>query len=70
MNTYNFPALITALAYAISEKCTDEEIDLISTLLTQLGDTLTSLLASKSFDSKNCLEEKETKKSSKDNDKV
>jgi hypothetical protein len=49
LKCYNFPASVTALAYAIAEKCNDEEIALIITLLSQLRDTLTSIIVCRAF---------------------
>lgn len=49
MKCYNFPASVTALAYAIAEKCNDEEIALIITLLSQLKDTLASIVVCRAF---------------------
>lgn len=49
LKCYNFPASVTALAYAIAEKCSDEEIALIITLISQLKDTLTSIVVCRAF---------------------
>ena len=45
MTSCELVTLISTLACAISEAYTEEEIEILSTILTQLGDTLTTILA-------------------------
>lgn len=49
MNSCELTASITAIANVISSKLTCEEIDLLSAVLVQLGDTLATISAQKSI---------------------
>lgn len=44
MDECELVALVTAVACAISKSCDDEDISLLAVVLTQLGDTLTTIL--------------------------
>ena len=49
MTSCELVTLISTLACAISETYTEEEIEIIATILTQLGDTLVTILAHNSI---------------------
>jgi len=48
---------ITALAIAIAENKSSEEIDVLGAIFTQLGDTLTTISAQRSFIGSKCQSE-------------
>ena len=49
MNPCELTAAITALANAIACNCTEEELNLLGVMLTQLGDTLITIATQKSI---------------------
>jgi hypothetical protein len=51
MNSCEFVTFISALACSIANNKTPEEINLLSTFFSQLGDTLATIAA---FNDKNC----------------
>lgn len=50
MNSCEIVTTITAIACALSESCSEEELELISAALTQLADTLSTILVVKNKD--------------------
>lgn len=53
MNSCELTSAITALANLITENYDDNELALLATILTQLGDTIGTILANKNFCDKN-----------------
>lgn len=49
MNSCELAASVTALACAISECCSQEELPVIAAVFTQLGDTITTILAQNGY---------------------
>ena len=58
MNPINITFTINSLSIAISEKLSDEELDFVAAIFTQLGDTLATISATRGLKSNsNCSEE-------------
>ena len=61
MNSCELTASITALANALACKLTDEQLELLGVILTQLADTLFTIAAQRSISSRECLPERNEK---------
>lgn len=59
MNSCEFAATISALACCIAKGRSEEEISLLSSILMQLGDTLTTLAAHQALCEKKCVKKDE-----------
>ena len=53
LNECELITFVSAVACTISKSCTDDEISLLSSILTQLGDSLATILAKRALCSKN-----------------
>ena len=57
VNSCELTASITAAANALACKLTEDEVTLLGTILTQLGDTLLTIATQRSICSRNCKQE-------------
>ena len=60
MNSCELVTYISSLACAISKTCSKEELPVLATILTQLGDTLETILAHEEACQKNNVTNNET----------
>lgn len=69
MNSCNLIATITGIACTLAQCLSEEELEVLGASLTQLGDTLATILANKNFvETCCCPQPKNTGKEKEDND--
>jgi F0F1-type ATP synthase epsilon subunit len=70
MQSCELVATITAIACAIANNCSEEEVAVLSSAFNQLGDTLVTIIAQQSFNEQKCSDKNDNKSDNDQNFKI